>query len=57
MVKLRLPIIKGHIPNSRPLSMDDYLRFVRFNLKYTSNRRANKTWKKALAVDVPFSLK
>jgi hypothetical protein len=56
MKKLKLPIIRGPMPEKKCLSMDDYLKFVNFNLKYTFNEVANKEWKKMLAVNVPFSI-
>ena len=56
MEKLKLPIIKERIPDAKWLSMDDYLKFVNFHLKYTFDRKANRRWKKLLAVNVPFSL-
>lgn len=57
MDKLKLPIIKEPIGRHKPLSMDDYLRFVRFNLQYTVDKRAAREWKKLLFVNVLFSLK
>lgn len=56
MKKLKLPIIRGPMPEKKILSMDDYLEFVVFNLKYAFNEAANREWKKMLAVDVPFSI-
>ena len=56
MEKLKLPIIRGPFPAKKQLSMDDYLKFVNLHLKYTLNRKANKKWKRLLAVNVPFSL-
>lgn len=58
MKDLNLPIIKGEdIFNKKSLSMDEYLRFVEFNLKYTVNIEAARKLKKELAVNVPFSLR
>ncbi|UCB56679.1 MAG: hypothetical protein JSV30_05600 [Candidatus Omnitrophota bacterium] len=57
MKKLNLPIIKKGIPDAKWLSMDDYLKFVNFHLKYTFNKKAYKIWKKMLGVNKPFSLK
>jgi len=57
MKKLKLPIIKGDIPEARSLSMDDYLKFVNFNLKYTVDKKARKMWNKKMSVNVPFVLK
>ena len=37
--------------------MDDYLKFVQFNLKHTFDKKAYAQWKKLLIVDAPFSLK
>lgn len=57
MKKLEFPIITGPLPEKKQLSMDDYLEFVRFNLKYTCDIEANRKSKKKLAVKVPFSIK
>lgn len=57
MDDLRLPIIRNEPPRPKALSMDDYLKFVQFNLKYTFNKKAYAKWKKMLAVNVPFSIK
>lgn len=57
MKKLKLPIIKAPRQEPKILSMDDYLKFVQFNLKHTFDRKVYAKWKKMLAVDVPFSLK
>jgi len=56
MEKLNLPVIKGKTPPPRSLSMDDYLKFVSLNLKYTSDRGSIRKHKKTSAVNVPFSL-
>ena len=57
MKKLNLPIICGSVPEAKWLSMDDYLKFVNLNLKYTFDRKANQQWKKLLAVNIPFFIK
>ncbi|MBL7198395.1 MAG: hypothetical protein ISS47_09900 [Candidatus Omnitrophica bacterium] len=57
MEKLRLPIIRGRIPQPKSLSMDDYLKFVNFNLRYTLNKKAYRQSKRMMAVDVPFKLR
>jgi len=57
MKRLRFPVIKGPMPEPRTLSMDDYLKFVLFNLRHTVDKEAVDKWKKTLAVDVPFSMK
>ena len=57
MEKLKLPVVKGRTPESKRLSMDDYLKFVYLNLKYTLDRKNIRKYKSLLAVNVPFSLK
>lgn len=56
MKKLRLPIIKKMAMNKKTLSMDEYLEFVRFNLRYTFDKKSYAKWKKMIAVNVPFSI-
>ena len=56
MKKLNLPIIKGALPASRRLSMEDYLEFVNLHLKYTLDRKSIRRQKKLAAVNVRFSL-
>lgn len=46
MEKLKFPIICGHTPDAKRLSMDDYLKFVDFNVKYTLNRKVYKNGKR-----------
>lgn len=57
MEKLNLPVIKGKTPSPRYLSMDDYVKFVDLNLRYTLDRKNIRKYKRLLAVNVPFSLK
>ena len=57
MEKLKLPVVKGRTPKPKRLSMDDYLKFVYLNLKYTLDRKNIRKYKSLLAVNVPFSLK
>ena len=57
MKKLRLPVIRGISSEPRALSMDEYLKFVQFNLKYTVDKKAYAKWKKSFSVDVPFFIK
>ena len=58
MKELKLPIFKSKKFSEPPvLSMDQYYEFVKFNLKYTLNRKAYNKWKKLMAVDVLFVLK
>ncbi|MDP2911436.1 MAG: hypothetical protein Q8N76_03785 [Candidatus Omnitrophota bacterium] len=56
MDKLNLPVIKGDVPLPKSLSMDDYLKFVIFNLRYTVDRKAVREQKKLAMVNVRFSL-
>ncbi|MDO8661719.1 MAG: hypothetical protein Q7K98_00665 [Candidatus Omnitrophota bacterium] len=56
MDKLRLPIIKGDLPEPKSLSMDEYLEFVQFNLQYTVDIEASRRWKKVFFVNIPFHL-
>lgn len=58
MERLKFPIIrKPIILEPKTLSMDEYLRFVNFNITYTLNIKAYRQWKRMLAVNVPFRLK
>ena len=57
MKTLKFPIIKKPVLKSKQLSMNDYLRFVYLNLKYTVNKKVNRKSKNLLAVNIPFSLK
>lgn len=58
MERLKLPIIRKPITfESKTLSMDDYLRFVIFNITYTLNIKVYRQWKRMSAVNVPFRLK
>ena len=56
MEELNLPIISGMLPASRQLSMEDYLKFIDLNLKYTIDKKNIRKQKKIQAVNVPFSL-
>jgi hypothetical protein len=57
MKRLNLPVIKGKTPSPRSLSMDDYVKFIDLNLRYTLDRKNIRKYKSLLAVNVPFSLK
>lgn len=57
MEKLKFPIIKENLPMPKSLSMDDYLRFVSLNLKYTFNKQVYRKWKRDSAVSAAFVLK
>ncbi len=57
MKKLRFPVIKNVPSVPKTLSMDNYLKFVQFNLKHAFNKKAYSQWKRMLAVNVPFVIK
>jgi hypothetical protein len=57
MKELKLPIIKNSASKPKVLSMNEYLKFVQFNLKQAFDKKAYAKWKKMLVVDVSFSLK
>jgi len=56
MKALNFPVIRDKSVSNRHLSMDDYVKFVNLNLKYTVDREANKKQKKLSACDKPFNL-
>ena len=57
MKDLKLPIIKVPMKEPEPLSMDDYLKFVEFNLEHVPfDRKFYAKQKKLLTVDVPFRI-
>jgi hypothetical protein len=51
-----LPVIKKTNSGKRILSMEEYLKFVEFNIKYTLDKKSHWKWKKKLAVNVPFRI-
>ncbi|MFC1668681.1 hypothetical protein ACFL1T_04815 [Chlamydiota bacterium] len=55
--KLKLPIIKENLKEDAVPSMEEYLEFIMFNLKYTVNKKEYRKWKKISAVNVPFRIK
>lgn len=57
MKDLKLPIIKDAMSKPKVLSMNEYLKFVQFNLKGAFDRKAYAKWKKMLVVNVSFSIK
>jgi len=58
MKVLNLPIIKGKSSKSpRILSMDEYFKFIQFNLKQTFDKKSYLKWKRLMVVNVAFSLK
>ena len=56
MKQLKLPIIKEVFPPTKWLPMDDYLKFVTLNLKYTIEKKTVRKQKRLAAVNVPFLL-
>lgn len=56
MDKLEFPIISVPLPEKKQLSMDDYLKFVQFNLQYTCDIEASRKQKKMSVVKIPFSI-
>ena len=53
-----LPIIKNYKSPPPPiLSMDEYLKFVQFNLENYFDKESYFKQKEIMAVDVPFKLK
>ena len=57
MDKLNLPILKAGIPLPRSLSMEDYIKFVTLNLKYTIDRKAVREQKRLAVINERFFLK
>lgn len=57
MKKLKLPVIRGHLSEARTLSMDDYFKFVQFNLTHAFDKKAYAKWKKMLVVNTPFLMR
>jgi len=57
MEHFNLPIIKGKAHKEKHLTMDEYLRFVIDNLKYTVNIAAARELKKNLFVGRQFILR
>ncbi len=57
MRALKLPIIRTKMGRERHLSMDDYLRFVITNLKFTVDMTTVRRLKKKLSVSIPFIMK
>lgn len=56
MNDFKLPIIKKPNTPKRILSMDEYLKFVQFNLRNTFDQKSYGKWKKMMIVNVPFSI-
>jgi len=57
MKKLKLPMAGGTPESHKWLSMDDYVEFVNFNLKYFRIINNTKKYEAAMRVSVPFSIK
>ncbi len=57
MRTLKLPVIHGTVSKARVLSMNEYLKFVQFNIEQVFDRKAYTKWKKMLVVNVPFVIK
>ncbi len=57
MKKLRFPVIRKDAPKSKTLSMDDYVKFVELNIKYTLDRKADRESRKLRVVRQPFLIK
>ncbi len=57
MRKLKLPIMSKVTSKAKVLSMDEYFKFVQFNLKHAFDKKAYRKQKKMLAVNVPFVIK
>lgn len=53
--KLNLPVTKSEAFLPKPLSMDDYLKFVIFNLKHTVDKKVVREQKKLAVVNAHFS--
>lgn len=58
MQDLNLPIIKDgeDIYNKKTVSMDDYLKFVEFNLRHVIDIKMFEAQRRMLMVDVPFKI-
>jgi len=56
MEELKLPIITKELPAGKRLTMDEYVKFVFLNLKYTANKKDDEKYKRSTAVTTPFSL-
>ena len=56
MKKIKLPVSKTPIPDSKSLSMDEYLAFVQMHIKYTLNREEYEKQTEKERVFVPFKL-
>ncbi len=57
MKELKLPIIEKTMSKTKILTMNEYLKFVQFNLKQAFDKKAYAKWKKILTVNSPFIIK
>ncbi len=57
MKDIKLPIFKSKDHKDRCLSMEDYLKFVLFNLKHTVDIVSARKLARKAAVNVPFVFK
>ncbi len=57
MEKLNLPIIKQKISKIKNLSMDDYVKFVNLNIRYTLDRKIDREIRKLRSVEQAFLIK
>ena len=57
MKKLKLPIVQAPHRKAKILSMDEYLKFVQFNLKHAFDKKAYAKWKKISVVNAPFVIR
>ena len=57
MEKMKLPVVRNIPTRDKRLSMDDYLKFVIFNLRYTSDGKTGRKWKRLLGINAPVVLK
>lgn len=55
--KLNFPVMKQPLPEHRALSMEEYLKFVLFNLKYTVDIKSVREGKRKFCPSIQFILK
>ena len=56
MSELNLPIFKDDGGREKVLSMDDYVRFVKFNLEHLVDIKFHRVQKQKERVQIPFRL-
>ncbi len=57
MKKLKLPVIREILSKAKVLSMNEYFKFVQFNLEQAFDKKAYAKWKRMLIVNAPFVIK